>query len=888
MSLESLPKAYEPAEVEAKWASHWVQDGTFKADPNAPGEAFSIVIPPPNVTGALHIGHALNHTLQDVLARHARQLGKNVLWVPGMDHAGIATQNVVERALAKEGKTRHDLGREAFIQRVWEWKEEYGGRILNQIRRMGQSVDWSRERFTMDESLARAVRKVFVQLYNDGLIYKGKYLVNWCVRCQTALSDDEVEHSTRKDHLWHIRYDLADGSGSITIATTRPETIMGDSAICVNPEDTRYTHLIGKTALVPIINRPIPIIADSYVDKEFGSGALKVTPCHDINDWNLGKTHNLAFIQVLDETGHMSAEAGPYAGLTREECRTRFLAELTEAGHLVQEEEIEHSVGHCYRCQTVIEPYASTQWFVATTKMAPQAKAAVPSEIAILPDTWEKTYYNWLDNIRDWCISRQLWWGHRIPAWTCNACGHLIVSETDPTTCPQCASSSLTQDPDVLDTWFSSALWPFSTMGWPNETEDLARYYPTSVLVTAFDILFFWVARMVMMGQHFMHKPPFHHVYIHALVRDAGGKKMSKSTGNVIDPIDMIDTYGADALRFTLVAFAAMGRDIKLSEERIEGYRHFINKLWNAARFSLMNLPDSIPSTTSALEQIPMHHAWILYRLEATKEENKAALAAYRFNDSAQLLYKFLWNEFCDWYLELIKPDMRPENPDAHARGLAQHVLYTVLKELLQLLHPIIPFVTSEIWQALPGLSTSELALEPYPTPRPHIPAAFTERAQSMAFVQDCISAIRTIRAELNIKPSATLTVDICPNPAQSMVLNSARHWFTTLARVETLNLVSSTAHAPKASASTVIDGAEIIVHLAGLVDFDAELARLAKEITKTEKDQASLAAKLATNFAERAPADVVEAERTRLQGLDDTLKKLTALQERFKSAWGG
>ncbi|MBQ4616209.1 MAG: valine--tRNA ligase, partial [Mailhella sp.] len=607
-----LSKAYEPQEVEAHWRKHWEEGRTFTPDMSAPGDPYSIVIPPPNVTGILHIGHALNQTLQDVLCRHARQKGKNVLWLPGTDHAGIATQNVVERALAKEGKRRHDLGREAFIERVWDWKKQYGGQILEQIKSLGASVDWTREAFTMDDNLARAVRKVFVQLYKDGLIYKGKYIVNWCPRCHTALADDEVDHIDSKGMLWHIRYDFADGSGSVTIATTRPETMLGDSAVCVHPEDERYAGLAGKKLILPIANREIPLIADRYVDREFGTGCLKVTPCHDPNDWNLGHAHNLEFIQVIDDNGNMVQDetlCGKYAGMSREDCRKAIVEDLREQGYLVAEEPLSHSVGCCYRCKTVIEPYVSDQWFVALSKLAPRARAAVPSDIKIYPENWTKTYYNWLDNIRDWCISRQIWWGHRIPAWTCPDCGELIVSETDPTSCPKCGGTKLEQDPDVLDTWFSSALWPFSTMGWPEQTETLKKYYPTSVLVTGFDILFFWVARMIVMGQQFMGEVPFKEVYIHALVRDAQGRKMSKSLGNGIDPQDMVQKYGADSLRFTLTAFAAMGRDIRMSEERIEGYRHFMNKVWNAARFALMNLPeDAAPKAVDLGAVKGLHH----------------------------------------------------------------------------------------------------------------------------------------------------------------------------------------------------------------------------------------------------------------------------------------
>ena len=882
-SLEMLSKAYEPQEVEAHWRKHWEEAKTFTPDLSAPGDPYSIVIPPPNVTGILHIGHALNQTLQDILCRHARQKGKNVLWIPGTDHAGIATQNVVERALAKEGKSRHDVGREAFIERVWDWKKQYGGQILEQIKELGSSVDWTREAFTMDDNLARAVRKVFVQLYKEGLIYKGKYIVNWCPRCHTALADDEVDHIDSKGMLWHVRYDFADGSGSVTIATTRPETILGDSAVCVHPEDERYAGLVGKKLIVPVVNREVPLIADRYVDREFGTGCLKVTPCHDPNDWKLGHAHNLEFIQVIDDNGNMcmSDVCGRYAGMSREECRKALVEELRENGHLVKEEPLSHSVGCCYRCKTVIEPYVSDQWFVAISKMAPAARAAVPDKIKIYPESWTKTYYNWLDNIRDWCISRQIWWGHRIPAWTCADCGELIVAEEDPTVCPKCGGKKLEQDPDVLDTWFSSALWPFSTMGWPEHTETLKKYYPTSVLVTAFDILFFWVARMIMMGQHFMGEVPFREVYIHALVRDAQGRKMSKSLGNGINPQDMIRKYGADSLRFTLAAFAAMGRDIRMSEERIEGYRHFVNKVWNASRFALMNLPEQGEPKAVDLGAVKgLHNKWILNRLEEIKAEEDAALESYRFNDAAQCVYKFLWNEFCDWYLELIKADMKEEG---EAKEEAQYVLYTVLREILLLLHPMIPFVTAEVWNALPGHEGTDIATQLYPEFRPQ--CVKSRESDDMVFLQEAISAIRTIRAELNIKPSYRLSVVLHPASDEQSALLEANRGFFDLARLESLT-IDRNAHAPKASASNVVRGCEVIVLLTGAVDFKAELARLDKEIGKVDKDLAALDAKLSNeNFVKRAPADLVESEKARHADLIDKKAKMQALQTRFKEA---
>ena len=880
MTEDALPKGYEPGDVERRWCEHWERSRTFTPDPDGPGEPYAIVIPPPNITGALHIGHALNITLQDVLCRFARQKGKKVLWLPGTDHAGIATQNVVERALALEGKGRHDLGRDAFIERIWQWKQEFGGRILNQIKRLGASVDWTRERFTMDEGLSRAVRRVFVDLYRQGYIYKGKYIVNWCIRCHTALADDEVEHGPRKSHLWHVRYHLADGSGSVVIATTRPETLLGDTAVCVHPDDARYAALIGKKAHVPVIRREVPIIADNYVDMEFGTGALKVTPAHDHNDWELGRRHNLDTIQAIDDNGVMTEEAGPYKGLSKEECRRAIIQDIEAAGDLVLTENLEHSVGHCYRCTSVVEPHVSTQWFVASTKLAPRARQAAPELTKIWPETWLKTYYNWLDNIRDWCISRQIWWGHRIPAWTCQDCGALIVDMESPEQCA-CGSAGLVQDADVLDTWFSSALWPFSTLGWPEKTRELASFYPTAVLVTAFDILFFWVARMMMMGLYAMDQVPFRDVYIHALVRDVEGRKMSKSTGNVIDPIEMIDKYGCDALRFTLAAFAAMGRDIRLSEERIEGYRHFVNKIWNAARFALMNLPATPPAPVDLVQVEGLHHQWILHRLETVKEETESALAGYRFNEMAHGLYKFLWNEFCDWYLELVKPDMREE--DAHKRA-AQYVLWTVLRETLILLHPVMPFVSAEIWQALPGGANGDVAQELFPPLRPG--CRKPEEAGRMEFIQETVVAVRTMRAELGISPAKKLACILRPaDDAQRALLEQNRRMIETLARLETLD-IGQNADIPKASASSVVQGCEVIMLLAGAMDFASELVRLDKELARLGKDLVAVQMKLANaSFVERAPAEVVERERGRSQELADAKTKLAVLRQRFADA---
>lgn len=885
----ALPKGYEPADVEARWGKHWEDNKTFSPDPqdvlDGKKEPYSIVIPPPNVTGALHMGHALNLTLQDILCRFMRQQGKSVLWVPGTDHAGIATQNVVERQLKKEGVKRDDLGREKFIERVWEWKKEYGDRILNQIRRMGASVDWTSERFTLDEGLSKAVREVFVRLYGEGLIYKGNYIVNWCNRCHTALADDEVEHAPKKGKLYRIRYKLADGSGELIVATTRPETLLGDVAVAVHPEDERYTQAVGKKVILPLVGKEIPVIADAYVDKEFGTGALKITPAHDMNDWALARTHKLEVIPVIDDTGHMNENApAAYQGLALNACRDKVVEDLEAQGLLVDIAEHDHSVGECYRCKSVIEPHVSEQWFVKVAPLAKAAREAVPASTQIFPAQWEKTYYEWLDNIRDWCISRQIWWGHRIPAWTCQACGELIVQTEDPTGCPKCGGA-LTQEDDVLDTWFSSALWPFSTLGWPGDTDKLKAYYPTSVLVTGFDILFFWVARMMMMGIHFKEQVPFHHVYIHALVRDEQGKKMSKSTGNVIDPLEMIGKYGTDSLRFTLTAFAAMGRDIKLSEKRIEGYRHFVNKIWNSARFALMNLP-GIPkaSLDQALENAPLANRWILHRLEEVKDEVECATLEYRFNDIAQGLYKFIWNEFCDWYVEMAKGDLYAENEAA--KDATRRVLLTVLSETMVLLHPVMPFVTQEIWSVLPGITDKELALQPYPARRPG--CLSPQAAKDMAFFQGVVGAVRTIRTELCIDPAKKLPLIVDTEGAGDSALSVLAdnvHLIAQLARIDAADIGPGKT-GPRASGTAVVEGARIFVPLKGIVDFGAEVARLDKELGKLDKQLTALKGKLsAPGFANHAPAEIVAAEREKLAGIEDARAKLTELQERLKSA---
>ena len=876
-----LPKGYEPADVEDKWLRTWNGEQSFKADPDREGQPYSIVIPPPNVTGTLHMGHALNLTLQDILCRFQRQKGMNVLWVPGTDHAGIATQNVVERALAGEGRSRQDVGREAFVDRVWEWKQEYGDKILNQISRMGASVDWSRLRFTMDDGLSRAVREVFVQLYEQGLIYQDDYIINWCPRCMTALADLEVDHEEREGGLYEIRYPGVEGDFSLVVATTRPETMLGDTAVAVHPEDERYQALIGKHVRLPLTSREIPIIGDDYVDREFGTGCLKITPAHDPNDFEMGSRHDLDSIQVIDDTGFMTEEAGPdYAGLDRFECRKAVVGDLKALDLLVKQDKYLHKVGQCYRCKTVIEPTISKQWFVATTELARKARKAVESDqTRIFPANWVNLYFEWLDNIRDWCISRQIWWGHRIPAWTCTECGHLVVTRDDPDRCPQCGQTSLIQDEDVLDTWFSSALWPFSTLGWPDQTRDLEVYYPTSVLVTGFDIIFFWVARMMMMGIHFMGEVPFRHVYIHALVRDEDGRKMSKSTGNVIDPLLMIERYGADALRFTLTAFAAMGRDIKLSESRIEGYKHFINKIWNAARFVLMNLDQKVPAFDPG-QVTGFSHRYILHDIERLKQEIARSLDDYQFNEAAQSLYQFVWHTYCDWYLEMVKPDLFSGDPET--QSAARACLCTTFQEVITLLHPFVPFVSQEIWSRLPGTGQKDLSQVAYPAPRPECVAP--ELDEEMALFQELVVSVRNIRSELNIGPGQKVDLLVRADGQAARFIQGMQPVISQLARIESLT-VGLDVNPPRASASGVVKGFELFVPLEGVVDFRAELERLGKQLAKLDKDFASVQSKLNNeSFVSKAPAEVVNKERQRLEEMQETRSTLTELRDKFKS----
>jgi len=866
MVMKELAKAYEPKVVEERWYRQWEADGSFHARVPSEDKSYSIVIPPPNITGVLHMGHALNNTLQDILCRWKRMSGYNVLWMPGTDHAGIATQNVVERQLAAEGTSRHEIGRDAFIERVWKWKAESGGQIIGQLKRLGASCDWDRERFTMDEGLSTAVREVFVRLYEEGLIYRDNRLINWCPRCHTALSDIEVEHEEQKGNLWHLRYPVVGTDRFVVVATTRPETMLGDTAVAVNPADDRYRDIIGGFVTLPLVNRRIPIIADEYVDMEFGTGVVKITPAHDFNDFEVGKRHNLDRINVFDESGIINAAGHQYEGLDRFAARKKIVADLEEQGLL--EKIVDHalSVGGCYRCKTVVEPYMSLQWYVSVAPLAEQALAAVrQGTTRIIPTQWENTYYEWMENIRDWCISRQIWWGHRIPAWYCDHCNEVTVSKNDPSSCAHCGSDEIRQETDVLDTWFSSALWPFSTMGWPEKTEELALFYPTSCLVTGFDILFFWVARMMMMGLHFMGEVPFRDVYIHALVRDAQGQKMSKSRGNVIDPLVIIDEYGADAFRFTLAAFAAQGRDVKLAEERIAGYRNFANKIWNASRFAFMNLQDFDPDTVD-WQGLELTNAdrWILFRLNAAACEVDEALAGYRFNEAASSLYRFTWSEFCDWYIELIKEDLY-KGDDAR-KTTAQYVLWTVLENLLRLLHPLMPFLTEEIWQNLPGKRpVSSIMQAPYPRPVPEW--EFTDGAREMDLVMEVIRGIRNIRGEVEVPPSREIAAILdCGSDESLHVLKRNEGYVMSLARLSDLAM-GRAPERPADAAVQVAGDVQIIIPLKGLVNVEEEEKRLLKELGKVDKDIDFLGKKLENpDFVGRAPAAVVAKERDKLE----------------------
>ncbi len=871
-------KSYEPGPVEERWRAEWVREATFRAQGEG-GAPFSIVIPPPNVTGVLHIGHALDNTIQDTFARFERMRGRDVLWLPGTDHAGIATQVVVERQIAREGLSRHDLGREAFLERVWDWKHQSHGVITSQLKRMGASLDWSRERFTLDEGLSRAVREAFCRFHEQGLIYRGRRIVQWCPNDHTALSDEEVEHEDHQGKLWRLRYPLSDGTGAIEVATTRPETMLGDTGVAVHPEDERYRALVGKTVTLPLMGREIPIVADERVELGFGTGAVKVTPAHDPLDFEIGQTHRLGQIQVIGLDGKMTAEAGPYEGLTREECRERVIADLTATGVLMGTIEHNHSVGHCQRCGTILEPLISLQWFLRMGPLGQKAIAAAEDGRGPRwrPERWEKVYLDWLAKLGDWCISRQLWWGHRIPVWTCGACGHEQAYREEPAACPKCGAADLAQEEDVLDTWFSSGLWPFSTMGWPDEAApDLGRFFPTSVLVTGYDIIFFWVVRMVTMSLAITGEVPFGTVYIHGLVRDEQGRKISKSLGNAIDPIDLMDQYSADALRFALASLVTGGQDISFGESRLVGARNFCNKIFNATRFTLLNLEGLTPSGEApAIEGMGLSERWILSRAARAIEDITGALERMELSDAADRAYHFWWSEFCDWYVELAKSALYGEEAEAKAR--TQAALHAVLSIGLRLLHPVMPFITEELWQLLPG-TEGYLGLAEWPAARPEW---LDEAAEArMALCQELIRTTRNLRAEKGIAPSVWVRAALRPSAGQEEAARTdVADLLRQLARVESVEWLAPEDPKPaRALTSVAADGTEVFLLAEGLIDLGRERERLEKELENVTGRLEGVRRKLSDEkFTGRAPEEIVSRERAREVELAESAERLRA-----------
>jgi len=868
--------SYAPGEIETSWYEHWEKAGYFHQEPEAGKEAFSIVMPPPNVTGQLHMGHALDNTLQDILIRFKRMQGYNTNWIPGTDHAGIATQVKVEEELAKEGKTRYDIGRDAFLERVWDWKNKYGERIEKQIRRLGSSCDWSRKRFTMDEQCAQAVREVFVSLYEKGLIYQGTRITNWCPQCHTALSDIEVDHVDEQGHLWYIKYPLVGEDAYITVATTRPETLMGDTAVAVHPEDEKLRQFIGKKVRIPLVNREVEVIGDTYVEREFGTGAVKITPAHDPNDFEMGVRHNLPSIMVMNLDGTMNSEAGSaYEGMTREACRKAVVADLQKLGLLDHQEDLAHAVGHCSRCHTTIEPFATKQWFVSMKPLTTAALEAVSAgKTSFIPERFVKTYNHWLEDVHDWCISRQLWWGHQIPAWYCEDCGKTSVAREDITHCMHCQSTNIQRDPDVLDTWFSSALWPFSTQGWPDKTADIEQFFPTSVLVTGYDIIFFWVARMMFMTCEFMKDIPFEHVFIHGLVRDSQGRKMSKSLGNGVDPLGVCEEYGADALRFTLVTGNTPGNDMRFYMERVEANRNFANKIWNAAKFVMMNVEDYDPAYVPQRDALTLADRWIMTTFHERVVQVTADLDRFELGAAADKVYDFIWNYFCDWYIELAKPRLYTSD-DAVDRRTVQYVLVYVLTHTLELLHPFMPFVTEHIWQHVPHEGES-IMLAPWPTAQAEW--LFTEDAKQMQVLMEAVKGIRNLRAESHVPMGKKAPVIFVPaNETAATLLQQHEQYFRILAFADKVTILSPQADKPTNAVVAVAPGMEMYVQVKDLIDVDKEMARVLKEQGKVQKEIERLEHKLNNaGFLAKAPADVVDKEKEKLGSYQDKLEMLT------------
>ncbi|MBD5559780.1 MAG: valine--tRNA ligase [Clostridia bacterium] len=861
-----LPKTYDPKEREDRIYDRWLKNGYFHAEIDPDKTPFTIVIPPPNITGQLHMGHALDETIQDAIIRAKRMQGYSALWLPGTDHASIATEVKIVDAMAEEGLSKEEVGREGFLERAWAWRDEYGGRIVKQLMKLGSSCDWERERFTMDEGLSRAVRTAFKKLYDDGLIYQGDRIINWCPSCETALSDAEVEYAEENGHLWHIRYPGEDGSEGVVVATTRPETMLGDTAVAVNPNDERYSHLIGTNVVLPLTGRTIPVVADEYVDMEFGTGAVKITPAHDPNDYEVGVRHNLPSLRIMDDQAVINELGGSYAGLTREEARRKIVADLDEQGLLVKTEDHVHNVGHCYRCGTTVEPIISKQWFVSMKPLAePAIRAVEEGETQFVPGRFSKIYFNWLNNIRDWCISRQLWWGHRIPAYTCQNCGRITVSIDEPEACEHCGSTELVQDPDVLDTWFSSGLWPFSTLGWPDKTPDLEYFYPTNVMVTGYDIIFFWVARMMMFGLNMMGQVPFAFVDIHGLVRDEQGRKMSKSLGNGVDPLKIIEEYGADALRFSLAVGVSPGNDMRFYTKKVESARNFANKIWNASRFVLMNVPDERQKLNP--ERFDLADRWILSRLDDAVREITSSIDRMELGLAAEKIYDFIWSEFCDWYVEMAKS--RLYGDDEQAKRDVSAVLVYVLEATLKLLHPLMPFITEEIYTNLPG-SEETIMLSAWPE---EAWPQFADDAARMQDVMEMVRQIRNLRAEMNVPPSVRTKIFVAASDPD--LIRDVTPYLEKLAFGSEIVLLDE-GQVPEGCVSAVSPAGTAYVEVAELVDVDKERARLEKEIAKTENEVSRAEAKLAnTGFTSKAPANVVEAEREKLAKNQDVLKRL-------------
>ena len=865
-----LPKVYEPQQVENEIYKMWEENGYFRPMQKEGAKPFTIVMPPPNVTGQLHMGHAMDATLQDTLIRFKRMQGYSALWLPGVDHAGIATQIKVEEELRKEGLTRYDLGREKFLEKVWDWKHKYGNRIVEQQKKLGASCDWERARFTMDEGCSKAVREVFVSLYEKGLIYKGSRIINWCPHCVTALSDAEVEYVDKPGHLWHIRYPLADGSGEVVVATTRPETMLGDTGVCVNPNDERYTAIVGKKVRLPLVNKDIPIVADDYAEMDFGTGCVKMTPAHDPNDFEVGLRHNLEVIRVLDDNGVVNSYGGKYEGLDRYEARKQIVADLQDQGYLVEVEDYSHNVGTCYRCHNDVEPIISAQWFV---KMKPLAEEAIrvvkDGETKFVPDRFSKTYLNWMENVRDWCISRQLWWGHQIPAWTCEECGHITVSREDACTCEKCGSTKIERDPDVLDTWFSSALWPFETLGWPENTEDLAKFYPTDVLVTGYDIIFFWVARMIFSGCEHTGKTPFHTVLIHGLVRDDKGRKMSKSLGNGIDPLEMIEKYGCDALRMNMVTGNSPGNDMRFYVERCEAMRNFANKLWNASRYVMMNLGEDVKNELPAAEQLEIADKWVLSKLNTLIAEVTENLEKYELGVAVQKVYDFIWDTYCDWYIELTKARLYSE--DTERKQTAMQVLVYVLDQVLRLLHPFMPFITEEIWQSIPH-DGDALIVAQWPVYREDL--AYKSECSLMESVMEAIRAIRNRRAEMNVPPSKKAALYVLTSKPQ--VFTEGEGFLQRLAYADAVSILDKEPEDLDGMVTITTADAKLYIPMGQLVDVNKELERIEKELDKARANLAVIEGKLSNEkFTARAPENVVNAEREKAAKARDLIAQL-------------